>query len=84
MIVAIAVTIMFVSPRVADGCFSPPMHQPSRSRPAESAALLLSRRHRPDPAPKRSSRLDPPRYRNARKEITQRPTAPRSHSLRTP
>jgi hypothetical protein len=38
MIVAIAVTIMFFSPRVADGCFSPPMHQPSRSRPAESAA----------------------------------------------
>jgi len=29
------------SPRLADGCFSPAMHKPSRSKPAASAALLL-------------------------------------------
>ena len=34
-------TASVVSPRLADGCFSPAMHKPSRSRPAASAALLL-------------------------------------------
>ena len=34
-------TASVVSPRRADGCFSPAMHKPNCSRPAPSAALLL-------------------------------------------
>ena len=34
-------TASVVSPRLVDGCFSPAMHKPSRSRPGACAALLL-------------------------------------------
>ena len=61
-------TASVVSPPLADGCFSPAMQKPSRSRRAASTALLLSLRHRPPTSgPEQSSRLDRPRDRFARK-----------------
>jgi uncharacterized Zn-binding protein involved in type VI secretion len=60
------------SPRLADGCLSPAMQEPSHSRPAASAALsLLCGVGRPSPGPKRSSRLRRPRDRNARIRVAQ-------------
>ena len=63
-------TASVVSPPLADGCFSPAMQKPSRSRRAASTALLLSLRHRPPTSgPEQSSRLDRPRDRFARNPI---------------
>ncbi len=71
-------TAPVVSPRLADGCFTPAMHKPSRSRPAASAALLLLYSPRPTSRPKRSSRVGRPRDRYARNAIALCRPVPRS------
>ena len=77
-------TASVVWPRLGDGCFTPAMQKPSRSRPAASAALLLLYGITPASGPERSPRVGRPRDRNARKGIMPRPTAVLSHSLRIP
>ena len=75
-------TASVVSPPLADGCFSPAMQKPSRSRRAASTALLLSLRHRPPTSgPEQSSRLDRPRDRFARNPIVSRQGSGRVLSL---
>ena len=61
-----------VSPRLADGCFSPAMQEPSHSRPTPSAALSLLYGVGRPLHPERSSRLGRPRHRVARNPITLR------------
>jgi hypothetical protein len=77
-------TASVVLPRLADGCFSPAMQEPSRPRPGHPPRYCFSTASADPSGPERSSRLRRPRDRFARNPIASRWPPGRSlRSLRT-